>query len=110
MGKTLICHKCPYAGTDKCITCTRGDENTQHKQYVLEGYDPPQHDTSGSEQVTPLPDEVEDKMRKFLYDLFDLTPLELLCFLGIMRGQGLQEWANEVTKLLETPMTRFHAF
>lgn len=32
----------------------------------------PQPDTSSSEQVTSLPDEVEDKFRKALYDLFDL--------------------------------------
>ena len=38
----------------------------------------PQPDTSPSEQATDLPDEVEDKFRKALYDLFDLKPLELL--------------------------------
>jgi len=38
----------------------------------------PQPDTSTSEQATNLPYDVEDKMRKALYDLFDLKPLELL--------------------------------
>ena len=79
MGSMLICHKCKWSGTDRCLTCTRGDENTKHKQYIIEGYEAPQPDTSGSEQVTSLPDEAEDKLRKFLYDMFDLTPLELLC-------------------------------
>ena len=49
-------------------------------------------------------------MRKFLYDLFDLKPLELLCLKAIMNRQSLSEWATSVSKLLKTPMTRFHAF
>lgn len=47
--KTLNCHKCPNKGTDKCLTCKKGDEDTKHKQYVLDGYESPQPDTSGSE-------------------------------------------------------------
>ena len=38
----------------------------------------PQMDTSGSEQATRLSEEDEDTLRKALYQMFDLQPLELL--------------------------------
>ena len=38
----------------------------------------PQPDTSGSEQATGLSEEDEDALRKALYRMFDLQPLELL--------------------------------
>lgn len=73
----------------------------------------PQPDTSPSEQVTSLPDEVEDKFRKALYDLFDLQPLELLVLQGIMRRMTLQEIATNLTKLFKVndkECTRHHVF
>lgn len=65
--KTLNCHKCPHSGTDKCIECKRTDEDVTRTPHIIDGYEPPQRDTSGSEQVTNLPDEVENKLRVFMF-------------------------------------------
>lgn len=45
----------------------------------------PQLDTRGAGQVTHLSEEDEDRLRKALFSLFDLQPLELLVLQGIMR-------------------------
>lgn len=63
--------------------------------------------------MTDFPDEVEDKFRKGLYDIFDLKPLELLVLQGIMRRKTLQDIADELTDLFERnnkSCTRFHVF
>lgn len=49
----------------------------------------PQPDTSCSERATNLSEEDEDKLRKAMYALFDLQPLELLVLQGIMRRMTL---------------------
>lgn len=38
----------------------------------------PQPQTLIEERATSLPEDIEDKLRKAMYDLFDLKPLELL--------------------------------
>lgn len=107
------CHTCPYDGqrSSKCLSCPTAEKyQYTHSKYILDTYDPEQPDTSGSEQVTKLDEQTEDQLRKFLYTLFDLQPLELLCLKAIMNQQSLTEWAAEVSKILSKPMTRFHAF
>lgn len=49
----------------------------------------PQPEASEDERATHLSEEDEDKLRKALYALFDLQPLELLVLQGIMRRQTL---------------------
>jgi len=60
-----------------------------------------------------LPEDVEDKFRKALFDLFDLQPLELLVLQGIMRRMTLQEIATSLTKLFKVnnkECSRHHVF
>lgn len=107
------CHKCPYNGkkSSHCHKCPTAEQYSyKYNLYLLDDYDPKQPDTTGSEQVTPLPEEAEDMLRKFFYTLFDLQPLELLCLKAIMNGESLTDWSIEVSELLKKPMTRFHAF
>lgn len=110
--KSINCHKCPNKGTDKCIACKKVDEDTKHKQYLLEGYEPPQPDTSGSEQVTNLPDDVEDKMRKFLFDMFDLDWNELMLLKATMNSLSLTEFGQQMEQLSKQnwSFSRFRAF
>lgn len=73
----------------------------------------PQPDRKGSEKVTPFSDEHEDKLRKALYDIFDLTPLELLILQGIMNQKSLSDIAKELEALFKAnnkEQTRFHVF
>lgn len=73
----------------------------------------PQHQTLIEEQATTLSEEDEDKLRKAMYALFDLQPLELLVLQGIMRRQTLQEMATNLTRLFTTndkTCTRHHVF
>lgn len=111
--KTHQCHTCPYDGSrsSKCASCPTAEQyQFKHHMYIAEGYDPIQPDTSGSEQVTSLPEDAEDMLRKFFYTLFDLQPLEILCLQAIMSGKSLVQWSAEMSKILKKPMTRFHAF
>ena len=50
--------------------------------------------------MTCFDDEKEDNLRKALYVLFDLSPLELLVFQGIMRNKTLNEIGLELTQLI----------
>lgn len=73
----------------------------------------PQLDTSTSQQVTRLSEDDEDTLRKALYALFDLQPLELLVLQGIMRKQTLQQMATSLTQLFKNnnkQCTRHHVF
>ena len=110
--KTLDCHKCKDYQTEKCLSCKKKDENTSHKQYIIDGYDVPQHDTSGSEQVTNLPDEVENKMRIFLCNLFALDFNELMCLKSIMNNMTLTDYAQDMEALAQDNkcFSRFRAF
>lgn len=79
-----VCTRCRFnnLSSDCCISCVAtgyDDFRFDHSHYLYDGYNPPQPDTSGSEQCTHLSEEDEDTLRKALYSLFDLKPLELLC-------------------------------
>lgn len=73
----------------------------------------PQPDTYNDERATHLSEEDEDKLRKALYALFDLQPLELLVLQGIMHRQTLQQMATSLTSLFKNndkECTRHHVF
>lgn len=78
----------------------------------MDGYDAPQPDTSSSEQVTSLSEEAEDRLRKFLFDLFDMSDNELLCLKHIMNGDSLVEFANNMqkTSVKNAQFSRYRAF
>lgn len=72
-----------------------------------------QPDTKGSEQVTHLSEDDEDKLRKAMFALFDLPPLELLVLQGIMRNQSLSDIGKSLTNLFKSndkEQTRHHVF
>lgn len=59
-----------------------------------------------------MPEEVEDKLRKFLFTLFDLSPNELLCLRAIMKGESLVEFARDMEQMSKSnkSFSRFRAF
>lgn len=66
-----------------------------------------------SVQVTNLSEEDEDRLRKAMFALFDLQPLELLVLQGIMQRQTLQQIATNLTQVFKTnnkDCTRHHVF
>ena len=93
------CNRCPFNGTgsEHCIHC-RQEEQYSYKfnKYILPTYNPPQPDTSGSEKCTPLSEDAEDQLRKFLYVLFDLTYNEICVLKGIMTGKSLTAIAKDI--------------
>lgn len=110
-----LCHKCPYNGKNDthCISCC-GDETYDYKyqKYILDTYDPVQPDNSGSDQVTTLDEEIEDKLRKILTIIRDLTPNELLLIQSICKGENLTEYAEKMEEISKKNQTfsRFRAF
>lgn len=115
MSKHPECHNCPFhnTGSEECLQCQCKEEYSYpYGKYLMDGVQFQAPDTSGSEQVTNLPDEVEDKLRKFLFSLFDLSPNELLCIQAIMRGQSLSEFARDMEQMSKSnkSFSRFRAF
>ena len=106
---------CSEKCTNKdCLNCKLGQETYDYKysQYIIDGFQPVQPDNSGSEKVTDLDDNVEDKLRKFLYDLFDLSYNEIQVLKGIMNGLELSEIARQMEKNAKknSEVSRFKVF
>ena len=97
-----------------CLHCKMANETYDYKynQYIIDGFQPIQPDTSGSDKVTDLDDGVEDKLRKFLYDLFDLSYNEIQVLKGIMNGLELCDIARQIEKNAQKNQTvsRFKVF
>lgn len=109
------CHKCPFhnTGSEECMQCQCKEEYSYpYGKYLIDGVQFQAPDTSGSDPVTNLPEEVEDKLRKFLCVLFDLSPNELLCLQAIMKNLTLSEFAREMEKSAKSnkSFSRFRAF
>ena len=86
------CTRCPFNGkmSSECLSC--GGEETysyKYRQYIMEGYDAPSPDTSGSAPCTTLSEDDEDRLRVAMTNLFSLSPLELLCLQSIMQRKTL---------------------
>ena len=48
----MECHKCPFNGkkSAECLKCYGGETyEYKYTKYILDEYEPPSHDTSGSE-------------------------------------------------------------
>lgn len=62
--------------------------------------------------MTTLPDEVEDTLRKFLFDMFDLDWNELMLLKATMNKLTLTEFGQEMEKLSKEnwSFSRFRAF
>lgn len=79
---------------------------------MAEGYDPPATDNSGSEPVTDLPEDVENRLRIFLVELFQLDFNELMLLKCIMNKMTLTDFGREMEKLAKSNVafSRFRAF
>ena len=113
----MECTKCKYNGKqcEACLSCDCTEQyNYRYSHYLIDGYDPKQESTEGSQKVTEFNDDVEDALRKALYTIFELDYLELLLLKAIMNGKTLTEFAKEITETLQKKstqvMTRHHAF
>lgn len=111
----MQCHKCIYNNkqSDKCLTCKCSDDHHfEYQSYIPECYDTPQYDTSCSDQCTTLSEDDEDKLRKALYEMFRLKPLELLLLQAVMTGKTLTEFAHDIEHLSakNQKCSRHHAF
>lgn len=62
--------------------------------------------------MTNLPDDVEDTLRKFLFDMFDLDWNELMLLKATMNKLTLTEFGQEMEKLSKENwcFSRFRAF
>lgn len=109
------CTQCEHNGkcSNACLSC-EDKENYKYKytNYIIDGYDPKQPDTSGSEKVTDMDEEVEDALRKVLYTLLDLRPNELLLIKAIHDGKTLTQYAKDMEQLAQKnqEFTRFKAY
>lgn len=117
--KQLECHKCPFnnLSSDVCISCAMELSVEQYSypysKNVFDFVDPVQQEVEEPRQCTSLPEDLEDRFRIALAEIFQLSPLELLCFQGIMQRKTLTEIAKElgvVGKKLSDGCSRFRAF
>ena len=83
------CHSCKIGPGEMCATCRRVDQDELRIAHAphderpeLTRWTPPQP----SEQATPLPEDVEDALRRFVFNVFDLTPLQLLLLRHVRHG------------------------
>ena len=91
----MNCYSCK---NKDCLNCKNSKETYSYpfNQYILDGFNPPQPDTSGSDKCTSLPEDDEDRFRKFLYVLFDLSYNEICVLKGIMNGKDITSIAKDI--------------
>ena len=111
----MQCTKCQYNGkcNEACLSCTSKEQyNYKFNKYIIDGYDPKQESTEGSEKVTQFNDNIEDALRKVLYTLLDLSPNELLLIQALHNGKTLSEYAADMEKIAKKneAFSRFRAF
>lgn len=87
-GKSYTCHNCPKGLGAHCARCRRVDQDDIRIQHSPHNRAELQATTTHppSEQATALPAEIEDKLRRFLFDLFDLDPIQLLLLRHVKQG------------------------
>ena len=87
-GKSYTCHNCPRGRGPHCVRCRRVDfddiriQHQPHNRAELQAAQtkPP------STPVTSLPPAVENRLREFIFDLFDLDPLQLHLLSHVRNG------------------------
>ena len=112
---TYQCHKCQYNGTGspKCIECLNVRDTKRNTFHVIpDGYDAPAKSTAPTAQVTSLDEDAEDRMRKFLFEFFDLEVTELALFRSIMHHETLTDFCASSRKAAAklAKMTRHNAY
>ncbi len=87
-GKSYTCHNCPKGRGPHCATCRRVDQDDiriQHSPHNKAEFQASSIQAA-SGQATALPDEIEDTLRRFLFDLFDLNPTQYLLLRHVIQG------------------------
>lgn len=82
------CHNCRIGPSEACLACRRADYDDiriQHSPHNRAELQAAVARTAG-EQATVLPADVEDRLRRFLFDLFDLSPVQLLMLRHVKHG------------------------
>lgn len=87
-GKSYACHNCRRGPGPHCAKCRRVDQDdirirhSPHSRAELQAAARP----PASEPVTDLPADVENRLRIFMFDLFDLSPIQLLLLQHVRDG------------------------
>lgn len=120
--KRPVCHKCEHNGKGhaQCLTCAATYPTESYRVHGSRLSDltadrTPTRSTKGSAQVTPFPDETEDKLRKALNTVFrslDRTERDLLG--AIVNAQTLTDYVRDfnlyAAEQVVKPMTKCRAF
>ena len=113
----MNCHQCKHNGmeSEACLSCAIDDEYSfKYQKYLFETYDAPQQETDicSTNRATNLSEEDEDKLRRAMFEMFRLQPLELLMLQAIMQKKTLTQFAKDIEALAKKNQTctRFHAF
>ena len=98
------CHNCRIGPSKACLTCRRVSQDdiriqrTPHNRSELQATTTP---TAGRKS-TDLPDEIEDKLRRFLFDLFDLDPIQLLMLQHVKQGGTPVSFGSTFARFLKS--------
>ena len=88
LGKSYTCHNCPQGRGKHCARCRRVDQDDIRIQHSPHNRAELQAAAihPASEQATTLPADIEDTLRRFLFDLFDLDPIQLMLLRHVKQG------------------------
>ena len=103
-GKAYTCHNCPKGRGQHCVRCRRVDQDdiriqhSPHNRSELQAaaIQPP------AEQATNLPSDIEETLRRFLFDLFDLDPTQLMLLRHVKRGGTPGTFGREFASFLKS--------
>ena len=101
------CHKCRIGPSDACLACRRvshDDIRIRHTPHNRAEHQAAAAQPAG-EQATKLPAEVEDRLRRFLFDLFDLNPIQLLMLRHVRDGGTPNSFGRAFAAFLKSSIT-----
>lgn len=106
-GNVYTCHNCPDGRGPHCARCRRVDQDdiriqhTPHNRAELQAAAA----QPTSERATGLPAEVEDRLRRFLFDLFDLSPVQLIMLRHVKHGGTPNSFGRAFAAFLKSSIT-----
>lgn len=103
MGKSYTCHNCPQGRGPHCVHCKRVNQDDIRIQHSPHNRTELQAATirPASEKATNLPDDIEDTLRRFLFDLFDLDPIQLMLLRHVKQGGTPNTFGRAFAKFLK---------
>lgn len=106
-GTIYTCHNCPEGRGPHCARCHRVDQDdiriqhTPHNRSELQAA----ANQPASGRATDLPDEIEDRLRRFLFDLFDLSPVQLLLLQHVKHGGTPNSFGRAFAAFVKSTIT-----